>query len=137
MTIHMTPRLQNGLALLDVRGSLAARAADEHSGLAATVAQLADAGFAEIAVNLAEVTRVDAGGLGELVLALRAAHDRGARLTLVAAPLRVRHLLTVTRLDTVIDVTESFGPTESFGSFGPFGSFGSFGFEGSDRSMIR
>jgi anti-sigma B factor antagonist len=107
MTIQMTSRQMNGLALVDLRGSLAAGAAAERGGLAAAVAQLADAGFVNIAVNLAEVTRVDARGLGELVLALRAAHDRSAHLALVAPPPRLRRLLSLTRLDTVFELCDS------------------------------
>jgi anti-anti-sigma factor len=122
----MTPRQMDGLALIDLRGSLAAGAATERVGLAAAIARLADAGIVDIALNLADVTRVDARGLGELLLALRAAHDRGAHLTLVDPPPRLRRMLAITRLDTVFDMTESCG------SFGPLGWFGSF--EGSERS---
>jgi len=46
------------------------------------------------------------------VLALKAARARGARLTLVAPPARVRRMLAVTGLDTVFELGETFG---SFG----------------------
>jgi len=117
MAVEMTPRVLNGIARLDLQGALTAEAAIRGGSLPAAVAQLTRQGFREIAVNLAAVTRLDACGLGELVRALRLARDHGARLTLVAPPPRVRRMLAVTRLDTVFEMNEGFGP---FGSFGPF-----------------
>jgi anti-anti-sigma factor len=120
MTVQMTSRRMNGLALVDVRGSLATGSAGAVRGrLAAAVAHLADTGVSTIAVNLAEVIRVDASGLGELVLALRAAHDRGARLTLVAPPPRVRRMLAITCLDKVFEIKSSFGGSDRSERSGP------------------
>jgi anti-sigma B factor antagonist len=102
MTMHISRRLAGGVALLDVSGALTAAAAGGDS-LRTAVAQLADAGFVDLAVNLCGVTELDAHGLGELVRALHAARDRSGRLTLVAAPPRVQKMLSVTRLDTVFE----------------------------------
>lgn len=99
----MTRRLANGVARLDLQGPLTADAASDTT-LRTGVAELTTAGVAEIAVNLAGVTRVDAYGLGQLVLAWLAARTRGGRVTYVAAPPRLRHLLSLTRLDTVFDL---------------------------------
>ena len=100
----MTARLTNGIVLIDLRGCLTAGAETDGGSLPTTVAQLAEDGFTEIAVNLSAVTQLDAHGLGELVLAGNAAGDRGAQLILVAPPPRVRRMLSVTRLDTVFPV---------------------------------
>lgn len=108
MTMHISRRLAHGVALLDVNGPLTVNAGDMmRGGLHTAVAQLADAGDAEIALNLRGVTQLDARGLGELVLALRAARDRGLRLILVAPPPRVERMLSVTRLDTVFELCGS------------------------------
>ena len=108
MTTHISRRLAHGVALLDVHGPLTADEGDMMSGdLPTAVAQLADTGYAEIALNLRGVTQLDARGLGELVLALRAARDRGLRLRLVAPPPRVERMLSVTRLDTVFELCGS------------------------------
>lgn len=107
MTIQLTRRTMHGIALVDLQGPLTADAAADSGSLRAAVAQLAEAGCLDIAVNLDEVTRLDACGLGELVAALHAARDRGARLTFVAPPPRVRRLLSVTQLDTVFDLCGS------------------------------
>lgn len=103
MTMHISRRLAGGVALLDVSGALTAAAAADGGSLRRAVAQLADAGFVDIAVNLRGVTALDAHGLGELVGALHAARDRSGRLTIVAAPPRVQRMLSVTRLDTVFE----------------------------------
>jgi anti-sigma B factor antagonist len=107
MTMHISRRLAGGVTLLDVSGTLTAAAAADGGSLRSAVAQLADAGFVDIAVNLHGVNELDAHGLGELVRALHAARDRSGRLTLVAAPPRVQKMLSVTRLDTVFDLCGS------------------------------
>ncbi|OFW03888.1 MAG: hypothetical protein A3I61_07540 [Acidobacteria bacterium RIFCSPLOWO2_02_FULL_68_18] len=127
MAIAMRPRLLDGTALLDVSGCLATGAEKvEHGhGLQTAVAELAGAGCAEIALNLAGLRAADASGLGELVLALRAARERGARLTLVAPPARVRRMLAITRLDTVFELCGSEAELRTFGRWKrsqPFGS---------------
>ena len=130
MAREMDARFMDGIALVDLRGPLTAGADTEGVRLPAVVAQLAEGGFAEIAMNLSAVSDLDAHGLGELVLARQAARDRGAQLTLVAPPPRVRRLLSVTRLDTVFDV---YGSEAALcPAFGPFGSF-----ERSDRSGVQ
>lgn len=105
MTMHMTRRVANGVAVLDLRGRLTEEAIEADSDrLRTVVAQLVEAGYAEIAVNLEGVTHLDACGLGELVAALRAARAHGGRLALVAPPPRVQRLLSITRLDTVFEL---------------------------------
>ena len=130
MAREMDARFMDGIALVDLRGPLTAGADTEGVRLPAVVAQLAEGGFAEIAMNLSAVSDLDARGLGELVLARQAARDRGARLMLVAPPPRVRRLLSVTRLDTVFDLRE--GECELAWSFGAFGSF-----ERADRPDVQ
>jgi anti-sigma B factor antagonist len=103
--MEMTWRFVNGVVLLDLKGRLTTGAADLGRGsLRVAVAELTAGGCVDIALNLAGLTALDAGGLGELVLALRAAREHGGRLTLVAPLPRVRRMLAVTRLDTVFDV---------------------------------
>lgn len=127
MALEMTPRVVNGIAVLALRGSLI-EPADEGVSLSAAVAQLADAGLPEIAVNLDGVTQLDARGLGALVLAHRAARDRGGRLALVVPQPWARRMLAVTHLDRVFEVCGSEGELRSTaGRFGPFESFESFG----------
>jgi anti-anti-sigma factor len=125
MPMEMTRRFVNGIALVDVRGPLAAGTMADGGSLRATVAQLAEAGYAEIAVHLDGVTSLDARGLGELVLALHAARERSVRLRFLAPSPRVQRMLSITRLDTVLDLCDSEAELSStFGSFGSFGRSG-------------
>lgn len=104
----MTPRLMNGMAVVDVRGSLTAGTAGADT-LCGVVADLAEAGCAHIVLNLDRMTGLDARGLGELARACSAARAHGRRLTLVAPPPRIRRMLALTRLDTVIEITTASG----------------------------
>jgi anti-anti-sigma regulatory factor len=53
------------------------------------------------------VTPIAARGLAELALAYTTLHRHSGELTLVAAPPRIKHLLSVTRLDTVFEQCDS------------------------------
>ena len=55
-----------------------------------------------LALDLAFVTQLDARGVGVLAEASDVAHQRGARILLVGANARIRRLLRLTHLDTII-----------------------------------
>jgi anti-anti-sigma factor len=55
-----------------------------------------------LALDLALVTQLDARGVGVLAEASDVAHQRGARILLVGANARIRRLLRLTHLDTII-----------------------------------
>ena len=59
--------------------------------------------FQTIAIDLGDVTDIDATGLGLLVELARGARAQGRRVALLAASPRVRKVLSLTRLDTVVD----------------------------------
>lgn len=56
-----------------------------------------------VAIDLGEVTQIDASGLGLLAELTRATRATGRRLAVVSASPRVRRLLTLTRLDAAIE----------------------------------
>ena len=56
-----------------------------------------------VAVDLGDVTDIDASGLGMLAELTRATRATGRRLAVVSASPRVRRLLTLTRLDAAIE----------------------------------
>jgi anti-anti-sigma factor len=56
-----------------------------------------------VSLDLGEVTEIDATGLGLLVELARTARSQGRRVTLLAASPRVRKVLSLTRLDTIVD----------------------------------
>lgn len=63
------------------------------------------AGGAVVVVDLSRTIEIDASGLGVLVLLQKRARERGIRTTLLNAPRAVADMLTMTRLDTLFDLT--------------------------------
>jgi len=80
---------------------------DRDAPLRAAIGDLIAAGRVDVAVNLAGLTRLDARGLGELVVAMKALRHRGGRLALVAPAPRVAKMLAVTGLDAVFERCET------------------------------
>jgi anti-anti-sigma factor len=56
-----------------------------------------------VSIDLGGVTGIDASGLGLLAEVARAVRGQGRRLSLIAANPRVRRLLALTRLDTLVE----------------------------------
>jgi len=69
------------------------------------MAQL-DAGTLGFVIDLLEVTEIDSFGIAELVSCHMAVVRRGGRLLFCAPSLKVRQVLAVTRLDSVIEWRE-------------------------------
>lgn len=55
-----------------------------------------------VSLDLGDVTAIDATGLGLLAEVVRTARSQGRRLELLAASPRVRTILSLTRLDTLV-----------------------------------
>lgn len=81
----------SGRLMLDPRVDTDWRACLERSTIAA------------IAVDLADVTEIDASGLGLLADLTQVTRQTGRRLAVVSASPRVRRLLSLTRLDAAIE----------------------------------
>jgi anti-anti-sigma factor len=64
----------------------------------------------DVRIDLAHVTDIDASGLGLLAELTQATRDAGGRLTVVSASPRVRRMLAVAHLDTLLDERPSVGP---------------------------
>jgi anti-anti-sigma factor len=62
--------------------------------------------FRLLVMNLRDVDLMDAAGLSTLVFAYCTAQALGARFKLAYVPPRIRHLLAVTRLDTIFVASE-------------------------------
>lgn len=57
-------------------------------------------------IDLGDTLEVDASGLGILVLLQKRAKELGMTLRLAQVPSKVRHLLVLTKLDHLFDMTE-------------------------------
>ena len=56
----------------------------------------------DVRVDLGDVTHLDARGLGMLAELARATHARGGRLTVLRASARIRRVLAITHLDSLL-----------------------------------
>jgi anti-sigma B factor antagonist len=92
---------------LDVIGRLVLTGTREARPLHAVVDEVLASGRRRVIVNLARVSQVDTTGLTELVSAHRAAVSGRARLVVIAPPGRPRELLALTRLDHVLEVSDT------------------------------
>jgi anti-anti-sigma factor len=99
-------RVAAGVAVLYLEGRLITTSTPGRS-LRAIVRDQIFEGRLVVLVNMAGVTDIDAHGLGSLVSSLTTLERHGGRMALVAPTHRVRHLLALTRLDTVFEVYDS------------------------------
>ena len=70
------------------------------------VNSLIQQGKKHIVLNLAEVSMVDSGGLGELVRTLTTMQKHGGSLKVANLPKRIQDLLVMTRLVTIFETYE-------------------------------
>ncbi len=71
------------------------------------VTRVTEAGVVKLVINLAEVPYVDSAGISQLVRAHVTTANRGGRMKMLKLTRRVRELLTLTRLLTVMEAFES------------------------------
>ncbi len=98
--MDISERVIGIVVALDIRGRLYGPEAG--CRLERTVERLGRDGRSVIVANLEHVSAVDAGGLGALMAAYRAAIRCGVAFKIVRAPKRTRELLVVTRLSQIL-----------------------------------
>jgi anti-sigma B factor antagonist len=103
--VRITQEHVGGLTIMRVKGLDAGRL--EAAGLRVMVSALIEQKRLDVAINLAKVTFVDAEVLGALVHAFTRLKGLGGSLALIAPPERVRRLLSITRLDTIVPLFAS------------------------------
>src|SRR5262245_14507078 len=109
MDVQITRRYVADVPILDLAGRFVARADLERTSLCTRVAKLISEGRVHVLVDLARVTDIDAQGLGELAWGSASLRRSGGQMALIAPNLRVRRLLALTRLDTVLTIYDSEG----------------------------
>ena len=105
--MDISERTSGNVTLVDLNGKLTL--GDPTQRLHDKVNSLIQQGRKNIVLNLAEVTAVDSGGLGELVRTLTTMHKHGGSLKVANLPRRVHDLLVMTRLVTIFDTFEDEG----------------------------
>lgn len=96
---------RHGIAVARVSGRLTigSELADLRAGLDALLA----AGWRHIVLDLDAVPYVDSAGVGELVACRRTVRERGGQLVLARPRGRVRDLLELTRIETLVPVYDA------------------------------
>ena len=102
MTIQVSTRLVDGVAIVDISGQL--RLGEATGKLREVVQQLLRDGYNKILLNFAGVVHIDSSGIGELMMNYTTLRNQGGELKLMNLNKNVRNLLQITRLFTVFDV---------------------------------
>ena len=97
-------RLVNGVSVVDLAGRLTL--GPEVELLRAALLAAVDRGERRLLLNCGGLTYVDSAGVGELVSAYSAVVRRGGELKLLKPNGRLREVLQITRLDTLIPMCE-------------------------------
>ena len=106
--MYITERREGSLTFLDLVGRFEVSAGEvEVHELRAAIARLVVECRPCVALYLADLLSLDARGLGELVAAHNALRAAGGMLILVKVVDRVRRMLAVTRLDTILPLCDS------------------------------
>lgn len=113
---HIADRMAGDIVVLDVKGHMTL--AEPESLLFAYVSKMMqEAGQRRFVVNLRDLTFIDSVGIGEIVRSYTHLSRHGGMLKLCAVGPRVREVLEVTHLDSIIrmfdteaDALQSFGP---------------------------
>ncbi len=115
-------RQARGVTILDISGRLTlteASASQTGGALHDWVRALVKQGRKNILLNLRDVSYVDSSGLGELIGCLSTVQSQGGELKLANPTERVRNLLRLTKLNTVLEVIEDeFTAVRSFSTTG-------------------
>jgi anti-sigma B factor antagonist len=101
--IRIHERSEGGVQVLDVEGPITS--ADGAEDFRNRIKSLVQNGYTQLLVNVGGVPYLDSEGLGELVLAHVTTSRHGGTLKLVNATRRLRDLLVMTKL---LSVLESF-----------------------------
>jgi anti-anti-sigma factor len=105
--VEITRRYIFGTPILDLAGRFIVCADPEGIALRKPVATLISEGRVNVLVHLADVTDIDAHGLGELAWGVTMLRRSGGQMALIAPSLWVRRLLALTRLDTILSIYDS------------------------------
>ncbi len=100
-----TERRAGDITIFDVEGRIVFGDGEEEFRDA--LAPVIEADQLKLVINMAEVPYVDSAGISQLVRAFVTTSRKGGHLKLLRLTRRVRDLLTITRLLTVIESFES------------------------------
>lgn len=91
--------------ILDLTGGI--RLGEENAYLHNAIRELVNNGEKKLLLNLANVTRIDSSGMGELIAAYTTLQKNGGEAKLLNLTESVEQLMTLTKLLTVFDTYEN------------------------------
>ena len=98
--LHVTRRIADGVAVLELHGRLVLEDGDEN--LRNAVDELIQAGRLDVLMDLHDVTYMDSAGIGAVVETYLRLTHRGGACKLLRPSARVQKVLEITRLSTII-----------------------------------
>ena len=102
--MHITIRQETDITVIQVAGKMVVGEAG--TNVWERVREALDAGHRKIVLSLAEVTRLDSSGVGELVAAHTSAGRKGGRLKLAGLSPKLAEILQITQLLGLIESYE-------------------------------
>lgn len=110
MGITYNVRQARGVTVVDLSGRLTLNdtiASGSNLALRELIRNLVKHGYTKILLNLRDVTHIDNSNIGELFSSFTTVQNRGGLLKLTNPTERVRNLLCLTKLNTVLDVLDN------------------------------
>jgi len=104
VNLALTTRTMGDVAVVHCGGSLVFQ--KEAAALCDLVSDLVNR-YRSVVLDLNEVSAIDGGGIGTLAQCIRNARETGARLVLCRVPRKVRALLDLTHVSSLVDITGS------------------------------
>lgn len=114
MKLSLEVRNRGDVTIVHCEGRIVYR--DEAGALSQLVGEMLDHGE-KVVLDLSGVSAIDSAGIGELVSLYTRAQSRNVDLKFAAPSLRVRQLLDLTNLYSVIEVHPNLG--EALSAFSP------------------
>jgi anti-anti-sigma factor len=104
VNLALTTRTMGDTAVVHCCGSLVVH--KDSTGLCDLVSELV-LRYRSLVLDLSEISAVDGGGVGMLAQCIRSAKESGACLVLCQVPNKVRTLLDVTRISSLVEIAGS------------------------------
>jgi anti-sigma B factor antagonist len=112
--MNIGERLVGNVVVLDIKGEMTRYTGE--SSVRKRVGELLDRGHLSLLLNLSHVPYMDSSAVGEIVGSFISVRNRHGTLKIATSQSRVTKLLTIAKLDTVIDVFDT--EAEALSSFG-------------------
>src|SRR6266540_1624156 len=104
--MHIGERTVGDVVIVDVSGKVTLGDGSD-AMLKDKMRSLVQQGHKKVLLNLGEVSYVDSAGLGEIVQAYATLNKSGGKLKLLNATKRIKDLLAITKLLTILDTLDN------------------------------